>query len=144
MNVNATKAIPPEQLGLAVSEVLMEWAENQEKEFVKAIDAAAEACNKEIKQYLRKGHGLRTGDYRSHFSLDQEWLERHHYKREWFVDEGRHRLTHLLEKGHEIKHRFPDGTERVVGHAEPVNHIKYGRQIAEQVLDERLKGLWGD
>ena len=38
MNINAARAIPPEQLGLALSEVLLEWADVQEKEFVKAMN----------------------------------------------------------------------------------------------------------
>lgn len=140
MRVNAAKAIPPEKLGTAISEVLLEWSDNQEKEFVKAIDDAAEACDREIKQYLRKGHGLRTGKYRSHFSLDKEWVGRHHYRREWYVADGWHRLTHLLENGHVIR----DGTGRKTADSPPVKHIKYGRKIAEQVLEERLTGLWGN
>lgn len=140
MKVNAAKAIPPEQAGLALSEVLMEWADTQEKEFVKAIDEAADACDKEIKRYLRKGHGLRTGDYRNNFEVAGGWEGRHHYSREWFVGGGEHRLTHLLENGHSIR----DGTGRVRGKSPPIKHIKYGRKIAEQVLDERLKGLWGE
>ena len=48
MNINAARAIPPEQLGIALSTVLLEWADNQEKDFVKAIDAAAEACSETV------------------------------------------------------------------------------------------------
>lgn len=135
--MGAVKAtIPPEMLGKELSEILLGWADNEEKKFVEAIDEAAEACNKEIKQDLRKGYGLRTGDYRSHFELDGGWEKRHHYYREWYVGDGRHRLTHLLEYGHSTR----DGTGR---ETMKVKHIKYGRQIAEQVLEERLAGLWG-
>lgn len=134
--MGAIKAtIPPELLGKELSEILLEWADNEEKKLVKAIDEASVACDKEIKRYLQKGHGLRTGDYRSHFEVGGGWEKRHHYYREWYVGEGRHRLTHLLENGHLTR----DGMHRT----KPVKHIKYGRQIAEQVLDERLKGLWG-
>lgn len=134
--MGAIKAtIPPELLGKELSEILLEWADNEEKKLVKAIDEAAVDCDKEIKQYLQKGHGLRTGDYRSHFEVGGGWEKRHHYYREWYVGEGRHRLTHLLENGHLTR----DGMHRT----KPVKHIKYGRQIAEQVLDERLKELWG-
>lgn len=135
MNINAARAIPPDQLSTALSEVLMKWGDDQEKEFVKVIDEAAEACNREIKQYLRKGHGVRTGDYRNHFAVGGGWEKRHHYYREWYVGGGRHRLTHLLEYGH----LTCDGTRRT----KAVEHIKYGQQIAEQVLEERLAGLWG-
>lgn len=135
MNVNATKAIPPEQLGKAISETLLEWADNEEKKFEKAIDEAADACNETAKQYLSKGHGLRTGDYKENFSIDEERPAKHHYRKTWFVDGGRHRLTHLLENGHLTR----NGTKRT----KAVKHIKYGRQIAERVLDEKLAGLWG-
>lgn len=135
MKVNAAIAIPPEQLGLALSKVLLEWADNQEKEFVKAIDEAADACNETAKQYLNKGHGLNTGNYRDHFSIDRGWLARHHYQAEWHVKAPEYRLTHLLENGHLTR----DGMHRT----KPVKHIRYGRQIAEQVLDGKLEGLWG-
>lgn len=140
MKVNATKSIPPEQLGRTLAEVLTEWADNQEKDFVKAIDEAADACDQEIKRYLRKGHGLRTGNYKEHFEVGGGWEGRHHYSREWYVSGGEHRLTHLLENGHAIR----DGTGRKVADSPPIKHIKYGRKIADQVIDERLKGLWGD
>ncbi|MCM1089090.1 MAG: hypothetical protein NC419_13120 [Muribaculaceae bacterium] len=139
MKVNVAKAIPPEQLGLALAEVLLDWEDDQEKKMAKAIDEAADACNAEIGRYLRKGHGLRTGEYRSHFEVGGGWVERHRYRKEWHVSGGEHRLTHLLENGHVIR----DGTGRVVAKSPPIKHIKHGRQIAEQVLEERLKGLWG-
>lgn len=133
--MSTIKAIPPELLGKEITEVLLEWEDNQEKEFVKAIDEAADACNQTAQQYLSKGHGLNTGNYRDHFSVDSGYLARHHYRAEWFVREPEYRLTHLLEYGHLTR----DGTHRT----KAVKHIKYGRQIAEQVLDEKLKGLWG-
>lgn len=136
MNINAARAIPPEQLGLAISEVLLEWADNQEKEFVKAIDAAADACNETAKQYAPVGKGRRAGTYRNSFAIDKGWQERHHYTAEWHAEAPEYRLTHLLENGHLTR----DGTHRT----KAVKHIKYGRQIAEQVLDERLAGLWGE
>ena len=132
MKVNAAKAISPEQLGLAVSEMLIEWADNQEQEFVKAIDKAADACNETAKQYAP----VNTGTYRNSFAIDREWQERHHYKATWHVEAPRYRLTHLLENGHLTR----DGTHRT----KAIKHIKYGRQIAEQVLNERLAGLWGE
>ena len=136
MKINATKAIPPEQLGLALSEVLLDWADDQEKEFVKAIDAAADACNETAKQYAPVSKRKRAGTYRNSFAIDREWKARHHYTAEWHVKAPEYRLTHLLENGHLTR----DGTHRT----KAVKHIKYGRQIAEQVLEERLQGLWGE
>lgn len=134
MKVNAAKAIPPEQLGKTISEILLDWADNEEKKFVEAIDEAADACNRTAQQYLTKGHGLRTGNYRQHFAIDRGYQSRHHYAAEWHVKEPEYRLTHLLENGHATRNG---------GRTKPVRHIRYGRQIAEQVLDEKMQGLWG-
>ncbi|MBD5504089.1 MAG: hypothetical protein HDR09_20070 [Lachnospiraceae bacterium] len=128
-------SILPEMLGKELSELLIEWADNEEKEFVKAIDEAAEACNQTAQQYLSEGHGINTGNYRQHFAIDKQWQARHHYAAEWHVEAPEYRLTHLLENGHLTR----DGTSRT----KPVKHIKYGQQAAEQVLDERIAGLWG-
>lgn len=135
MNVNAAKKIPPEQLGRTLYEMLTEWEETQEKEFVKAIDEAADACNDTIKQYAPVGKGKRAGTYRNSFVIDRAWQARHHYAAEWHAKEPEYRLTHLLENGHLTR----DGTSRT----KAIKHIKYGRQIAERVLEEKLAGLWG-
>ena len=136
MKINAAQAIPPEQLGIALSTVLLEWAENQEKDFVKAIDAAAEACNETAKQYAPTSNRRRSVTYRNNIAIDKGWQERHHYTAEWHVKTPEYRLTHLLENGHLTR----DGTHRT----KAIKHIKYGRQIAEQVLEEKLEGLWGE
>lgn len=136
MKINATRAIQPEQLGIALSAVLLEWADNQEKDFVKAIDAAADACNETAKQYAPTSKRRRSGTYRNSFEIDKGWQERHHYAAEWHVKTPEYRLTHLLENGHLTR----DGTSRT----KAIKHIKYGRQIAEQVLEEKLEGLWGE
>lgn len=134
MRVNAANAIPPEMLGQKLSEVLIDWADKQEAEFVKAIDAAADACNETAQQYAPVSKTKRAGTYKRSFVIDRKWQARHHYSAEWHVEEPEYRLTHLLENGHLTR----DGTRRT----KAIKHIKYGRQIAEQVLDERMEGLW--
>ncbi len=127
--------IPPEMLGKELSQILLEWAAEEEKKFAQAIDDAAQACSDTAGQYLTKGHGLNTGQYRNSFAIENEWKSRHRYSATWYVEAHNYRLTHLLENGHLTR----DGTRRT----KAVKHIKYGRQIAEQVLDEKLQGLWG-
>lgn len=129
------RTIKPEALGKELSEILLEWAEGEEQKFAQAIDDAAQACSDTAGQYLTKGHGLNTGQYRSSFAIENEWKSRHRYSATWHVEAPNYRLTHLLENGHLTR----DGTHRT----KAVKHIKYGRQIAEQVLDEKLQGLWG-
>lgn len=99
-----------------------------------AIDDAADACNETAGQYLTPGHGYKTGEYKRHFAIERQLTGRHSYSATWHVEAPYYRLTHLLENGHLTR----DGTKRT----KAVKHIKYGRQIAEQVLDEKMKGLW--
>lgn len=129
------KTVQPENLGKELSEILLGWAENEEKKFVQAIDDAAKACSDTAGGYLTKGHGLNTGQYKSSFAIEKEWKGRHRYSATWYVEAPNYRLTHLLENGHLTR----DGTHRT----KAVKHIKYGRQSAEQVLDEKLQNIWG-
>lgn len=119
-----------------LSEILMDWAEDGEKKFVQAIDDAAEACSNTAAGYLTKGHGLNTGQYRNSFAIEKKWKARHSYSATWHVKAPNYRLTHLLENGHLTR----DGMHRT----KAIKHIKYGRQIAEKVLDEKIAGIWGE
>lgn len=134
--MGAVKAtIPPEMLGKDLSGTLLDWADDEEIKFFKAIDEAAEACKEKTEEGLWEGHGVKTGNYRKSFRLASEQPEKHHKYVTWYAEDPHYRLTYLLENGHLTR----DGMRRT----KPVKHIKYGRQIAEQVLEERLAGLWG-
>lgn len=127
-------SVTAEELGITFERLLDAVCEGTEKELFAAIDTAADKCNETIGQYLTPGHGYNTGNYKNHFAIGRQRTGRHSYSATWYVEEPEYRLTHLLENGHLTR----DGTKRT----KAVKHIKYGRQIAEQVLDERLKGLW--
>lgn len=131
MKVNVSKAIPPQQFDRALSEVLMDWYDNAEKKFNKAIDEAIDAAGDKIE----KEAPVNTGEYRRNFVINKGEYIKHHYKGQWYVKAPYYRLTHLLENGHLTR----DGVSR----SKPIKHIKYGRQIAEKVLKEKLEGLWG-
>lgn len=128
-----SKAIKPDIFADAVGEVLKEIEEETETKFFAAIDEAADKCNEGAQQYLSKGHGIKTGEYKRHFTVSKESTSKHHHTATWHVEEPEYRLTHLLENGHATR----DGTKRT----KPVKHIKYGRERAEQVLEERLANL---
>lgn len=129
-----SRVIKPDVFADAVGEVLQEIGEEATKTLFDAVDEAVEACNETAKQYLSKGHGIKTGNYRNHFAIDKYDKTKHRHVATWYVEEPEYRLTHLLENGHATR----DGTKRT----KAIKHIKHGREIAEQVLDERLNSLW--
>ena len=133
MNVNAGAAIQPEKLGETLAEIITNWSAGEEEKFFKAIDEAAEKCNTTARSYLAKGHGVNSGRYKNHFAVQSTMVDKHHKQADWYVEAPLYRLTHLLENGH---------AKRSGGRTNPVKHIKYGRQIAEQVMEERLNNLW--
>jgi len=133
MKVNASGAIPPENLGEAIQEALISWTEEKEKEFFKVIDKAADKCNDAAASYLSKGNGVDTGDYKNSFRVNSERLSKHHHKSTWYVDAPEYRLIHLLENGHATRNG---------GRTKAIKHVVHGREIAEQVLDGSIQKIW--
>ena len=117
----------------AIGDIMQEISEETTQKVFAMVDEAADKCNETAQQYLYKEHGVKTGDYKQHFAVARERLSKRHHKATWHVEAPEYRLAHLLENGHATR----DGTRRT----KPVKHIKYGRQIAEQVIDERLAQL---
>lgn len=72
MNVGAAKKIRPDQLTKTLAESLLEWEQENEEKFFRAIDDAADACNETAGQYLTPGHGYKTGEYKRHFAIERQ------------------------------------------------------------------------
>lgn len=128
------KSIKADVFADAIGDIMQEISEETTQKVFDMVDEAADKCNETAQQYLHKGHGVKTGDYKRHFAVTRERLSKRHHRATWHVEEPEYRLTHLLENGHATR----DGTKRT----KPVKHIKYGRENAEKVLDERLAQLW--
>lgn len=128
-----TKIIQADAFADAIGDIMQEISEETTQKVFAMVDEAADKCNETAQQYLYKGHGVKTGDYKQHFAVTRERLSKKHHKATWHVEVPEYRLSHLLENGHATR----DGTRRT----KPVKHIKHGRKIAEQVIDERLAQL---
>lgn len=126
--------IKPDAFAAAFDGIVQEIGEEAETKFFAAIDEAAEKCNEAVQEPLSRGHGVLTGEYRGHFAIDKE-TSQHRHVATWHVEEPEYRLTHLLENGHVTR----DGTKRT----KKIKHISKGREIAEKVLEERMKEIWG-
>lgn len=128
-----SKIIQADAFADAIGDIMQEISEETTQKVFAMVDEAADKCNETAQQYLYKGHGVKTGDYKQHFAVTRERLSKKHHKATWHVEAPEYRLSHLLENGHATR----DGTRRT----KPVKHIKHGRKIAEQVIDERLAQL---
>jgi len=125
--------VQADAFGDAIGEALQEISDEVTQKVFAMVDKAADKCNDTAQQYLYKGHGEKTGDYKSHFAVARETVSKRHHKATWHVEAPEYRLTHLLENGHATR----DGTKRT----KPVKHIKHGTAAAEKLLDEELAKL---
>ena len=127
------KIIQADAFADAIGDIMQEISEETTQKVFAMVDEAADKCNETAQQYLYKGHGVKTGEYKQHFAVTRERLSKKHHKATWHVEAPEYRVSHLLENGHATR----DGTRRT----KPVKHIKHGRKIAEQVINERLAQL---
>lgn len=123
-----------EDIAKTLEKTLEDYAQEKEEDFFAAIDAALDECDAEIKKHIKKGKGIRTGNYIKAFRVNVE-KGKHRHKGTWYVDAPHYRLTHLLEYGHLTR----DGTTRT----KSIKHIEYGQEIAEKLLEKRVNEIYG-
>jgi len=100
-----------------------------------ALKDAVDETGKHGKALLRQRSPKLTGKYAASwsFSANQTRRDPHAYKRVLHAKDPHYRLTHLLEKGHDLKRNG-----RVYGHVRAIPHIAPVEAILETELEERI------
>lgn len=111
-----------------IREMLEEYCLDITEETKKNVDKVAKECNEEIKKHITfKQH---TGKYVKAFRIKTAYEDRLNKRNTWYVGNGQHRLTHLLENGHQLEGG---------GRARAFPHIKYGEELAKKRMEELTK-----
>ncbi|SKA99786.1 hypothetical protein SAMN05443428_13811 [Caloramator quimbayensis] len=117
-----------DNLAEVISKELENYSQNVTDGIKKAIDKVADETNEEIKKHITfKQH---TGKYVKSFRLKVSYEDRYNKRKTWYVANGQHRLTHLLEYGHAL---------RTGGRAKAFPHIQYGEELAKKQMEELAK-----
>lgn len=117
-----------DELADLISEYMENYSQGVTDGVKKAIDTVADEVNKEIKNHI--SFKERSGKYVKAFRLKTSYEDRYNKRKTWYVANGQHRLTHLLEKGHAL---------RQGGRSREYPHIKYGDELAQKRMEELAK-----
>ncbi len=117
-------------LGLAdaINRELKSYSEEVTENVKRAVDTVSKEVNEEIKSHVT--FKKRRGEYVKSFRVGRTFENKHKRVRTWYVANGEHRLTHLLEKGHALN---------IGGRARAYPHIKYGAELAEKRMMELVE-----
>lgn len=94
-----------------------------------AVEMVAKETNEEIKKRILFKQP--TGKYVKSFRIDKTYDKKYKRVRTWYVANGEHRLTHLLEHGHAM----PQG-----GRTREFPHIQYGETLATKRMEDVIMG----
>lgn len=111
-----------------ISQELQNYTDEVTEKVKKAVDTVAKEVNEEIKNHITFNEV--TGKYIKSFRLKTSFEDKWNKRNTWYVANGEHRLTHLLEHGH---------VKRNSGRVKAYPHIKYGEEFAQKRLPELVK-----
>lgn len=109
----------------ALSKELSSYSEEITEGIKKAVDIVGKETNAEIKKHIT--FNQITGDYVKSFRVKKVHESKNKKIKTWYVANGNHRLTHLLEHGHALWQG---------GRTKAYPHIKYGEELARKRMEE--------
>ncbi|MCT8978656.1 hypothetical protein N4T77_18870 [Clostridium sp. CX1] len=121
-------AVGVDDLADLIAEYMGNYSQDVADGVKKAVDTVADEVNQEIKNHITFKE--RSGKYVKAFRLRTLYEDRYSKRKAWYVANGQHRLTHLLEKGHAL---------RQGGRTREYRHIKYGDELAQKRMEELAK-----
>lgn len=117
-----------DELASQIANELDSYTEEITADIKKAVDTVGKEANEEIKKHITFKQP--TGKYVKSFRVKTSYEDKFNKRNTWYVANGQHRLTHLLENGHALR----DG-----GRSEAYPHIKYGEELAIKRMEELAK-----
>lgn len=121
------------EIDIALEDALKGYSGQVTKEMKAAVDRVTKETANTIRRNVRFRE--RSGDYVKNFKTKTVYEDATNKRNRWYVDKGHHRLTHLLENGHDVR----DRNGRLIGIAKGYPHIIYGAEYAEKALPEEVK-----
>lgn len=117
-----------EELASEIAKSLEVYTEEVTTSVKKAVDTVGQEVNAEIKSHI--SFKQPTGKYVKAFRVKTSYEDKYNKRNTWYVANGQHRLTHLLEKGHSLRNG---------GRTQAYPHIKYGEELAQRRLEQLSK-----
>ena len=122
--------IKADQLAQEIVKILDDYRDTTIDKMKESVDKAAKQAVNELKTSSPK----RTGAYAKDWAAKKDRKANKWAYGKVVYNKKHYRLTHLLEKGHDVKHKG-----RVVGHADPIKHIADAEEKAINTLVEGIK-----
>ena len=123
-------AISIDQLAAEVNHQLALFQGATDEVVEKATDDVAKMTVQQLKATSPRG----SGDYAKSWRSEKLKSRSHHYGRVIHAGDGEYRLTHLLEKGHDVVRGG-----KVVGHAPAYPHIADAEQKAIAEFEAEIR-----